>query len=127
MAMETTVTALSAYHNYKLDGVLRKEIRQGSEGDMFFLHALEVAHPAAFPRISANLFSAKGAPIASIRGNAVERLAGGYREERDGDGMAVLDASGNAVFRYRVKRYQNVYVTEISGEFFDEKGRPVTL
>ena len=126
MAMETTVTALSAYHNYKLDGVLRKEIRKGSEGDGFFLHALEVAHPAVFPRISANLFSEKGAPVASIRDNAVERLAGGYREERDADGMAVLDAGGNAVFRYRVKRYQNVYVTEISGEFFDEKGRPVT-
>ena len=127
MAFEKTVTAVSAYHNYKYGGVLRKEILAGSEGDDFFFHAREAAHPAEFPRISLKLFTPDGAPAVIMRDTRVVELARGLTEERREDGMSVKGPGGRVLFGYCVKKFQNVYVTEISGEFCDEKGKPVSL
>lgn len=127
MAFETTVTAVSAYHNYKYNGVLRKELLAGAEGRGFFLHAREVAHPAEFPRISLHLFTRNGEPAVLMRDNRIIELARGLTEERLDDGMVVRDSGGNVLFGYSVKKFQNVYVTELSGEFCDESGKPVTI
>jgi hypothetical protein len=125
MAFETTVTAVSAYHNYKYRGVLRKELLAGREGGGFFLHAREAAHPDEFPRISLTAFTREGVPAVVMRDNRIIELARGFTEERRGDGMSVRDAGGNEIFGYTVTKYQNVYVTEVRGEFFDEKGEAV--
>jgi len=127
MKVITTVTAVSAYHNYKIGGTLRKEISAGEEGGGFFLRADEAVHPGPFPRISCDLFDGKGRPVASVRRNETVMFGEGCREERGDDALAFFTGEGKMVFSYRVRRYQNVYVTEIEGEFFDEKGRPVTV
>ena len=127
MSLKTTVTPVSAYHNYRINGVLTKELLVGEEGDGFFIAAGGVEHPSPFPRISIDLFDAKGALIASIRDNLTDSLATGLTEKRDDDSLSIIDSGGKEIFAYYVKRYQNVYVTEIRGEFYTRKGEPVIL
>ncbi len=127
MPLKTTVTSVSAYHNYKINGVITRELLMGVEGDGFFIAARGVEHPSDFPRLSVNLFNAKGEKIASIRDNRTYDLKQGYAEKRNDDSMVISDSRGNEVFGYTISRYQNVYITEIRGEFYNGKGEPVTL
>ncbi len=127
MALKTAITAISSYHNYKFGGILKKEITFGTEGDGFYFHAAESVYPEPFPKISCNLFDEKGRLVVSILRNETGALGEGCREDRDPDALAFYNREGRKIISFSVRRYQNVYVTELEGEFFDENGKPVMI
>lgn len=129
MEIKTKTTEVSSYHNYRYGDLLCREIVAGNPGDgeRFFLAALEVSHPEILPNLSLNLFNGKGEKVASLRNNRVAEISADYTAEVKDGNITVRDGMRNEVFRSEVKRYENVTVTVLSGELFDENGKPVSI
>ncbi len=127
MITTASISTVSAYHSYKVGGMLCKEYHRGNEDEGFFFHAREVAHPEKYPFISCALFDEKGALIARIRKNAVVEMSGEYSEKRADEGMEIVHKSGKRVFGYRVVQYQNVAVTEVFFDCYDHCGGKINL
>jgi hypothetical protein len=122
MITKTNTTEISSYHNYRYNDVLCKELSFGTQqDDKFYLYCAEVNHPDEFPRISCNLFDKSGAKIAVIKYNKISYLHDDYTNSAEKDHFAI-SFKKNVVLQWKVVRYENVYVTKIEGELFDEKG-----
>jgi hypothetical protein len=100
---------------------------RGNETEGFYLYAKQVSHPERFPSISCALFNERGALVLAMRKNAVIELGDGYCEKRHDGGVEIIDEQGKTLFGYRVRRYKNVAVTELFGEWYNQRGEKISL
>lgn len=123
--MKVKKTRVNSYHNYKHNGTISNEIATGDpENDRkFFLIAHEIPYPEIFPNISLNFYNADKERISLIINNRIQFLHSDYRSEIKKRDITIFNKSGRPVFKSETINYENVYLTNITGDFYDEKGR----
>jgi hypothetical protein len=129
MEFRATKSRINAYHNYKYGEMLTNEIVIGnslSENE-FFLIAREIRHPEKFPNISLNNFNKKGVRVVTIIDNRIEYIQKNFKSESRNRNISIFDENDRIIFKSESIEYTNVYITRISGEFYDERGKRVLI
>jgi hypothetical protein len=129
MEFKAVKTRINAYHNYKYGDILTNEIAVGNplNEEKFFLIAKETRYPEKFPSISVNNFNKKGEKVVTIINNRIQYLQKNLKSESKNRNVSVVDEKDRVIFQSESIEYTNVYITRISGEFYDEKGHRVSI
>jgi hypothetical protein len=129
MEFKAVKTRINAYHNYKYGDILTNEIVVGNalNEEKFFLIAKEIRYPEKFPSISVNNFNKKGEKVVTIINNRIQYLQKNLKSESKNRNVSVVDKKDRVIFQSESIEYTNVYITKISGEFYDEKGQRVSI
>lgn len=129
MEFKAVKTRINAYHNYKYGDMLTNEIAVGNaiNEEKFFLIAKEIRYPEKFPSISLNNFNKKGEKVVTIINNKIQFLQNSLRSESKNRNVSIVDEKDRIIFQSESIEYTNVYITRISGEFYDERGQLVSL
>jgi hypothetical protein len=121
------VTLVSAYHNYLIDGRLRREVAAGDPLDPggFFLVAHPVSQGDPMPILSGRFFDRNGEFLLRMERNDLTENPNGFSILETPGGWALMDTTMEALLSAEVRAFENGFLTVLRGVLFDPTGRPV--
>lgn len=118
---------VSAYHNYLVDGKLRRDLTIGDpedpQGFFFVAHSVFVGEP--MPLISGRFFERHGGFILQMDRNSIVHNPDGIALLETTGGWTLVDVSLQTLFSVEVRSFDNCYMTVIRGTLFNHLGAAV--
>lgn len=121
------VTIASAYHNYLVEGRLRRDLVVGDPDDPsgFFLVAHPVHPGGPMPLISGQFFGRGGEFLLRMDKNALVENPEGFSLLETRNGWVLMDTSLEALLSAEVRSFESSHLSVLRGLLHDPLGRTV--